>query len=362
MSDLAAHMAHALHLGARGLGQVWPNPAVGCVLEKDGRILGRGWTQMGGRPHAEVMALAAAGPQARGATAHVTLEPCAHHGQTPPCANALIAAGVAHVSFAVQDPDPRVAGRGAQMLRAAGIGVSVGALADQARAAHAGFFKRVLHGVPMVTLKLAASLDGRIATASGESQWITAPPARAQVQALRAAHDAVMVGSTTALVDDPLLTVRGLGDVRQPVRVVVDSVLRLPLGHKLAQSIPQAPLWLLHGDTAPPEKIEAWTKAGARLFCCPRAGAHLDLRAALAALAQAGLTRVLCEGGGVLAAALLRAGLVDELALFTAGLALGGDALPALGAMGWAALGEAPRPRLIDSRPIGPDLFSLWRF
>jgi diaminohydroxyphosphoribosylaminopyrimidine deaminase/5-amino-6-(5-phosphoribosylamino)uracil reductase len=358
-----AHMAHALRLGARGLGQVWPNPAVGCVIEKGGRVLGRGFTQTGGRPHAEVMALAQAGEDARGATAHVTLEPCAHFGHTPPCAAALIAAGVARVSYAVQDPDPRVAGKGGDMLRAAGIEVVSGLMADEARADHAGFFKRVTQGLPMVTLKLATSLDGRIAMPSGESQWITAPPARAQVHSMRAAHDAVMVGSGTALADDPMLTVRGMGAVRQPVRVVVDSALRLPLGSKLAHSLDIAPLWLLHGPNAPPEHITAWTTTGATLIECPQTqDGHITLHSALSALAARGLTRVFCEGGGGLGAALLRAGLVDDLALFSAGLALGGDAIPALGSLSWGKLADAPRPKLVQSRPIGPDLFSLWRF
>ena len=355
-------MAHALRLGARGMGQVWPNPAVGCVIEKHGRILGRGWTQPGGRPHAETMALAQAGAAAQGATAHVTLEPCAHHGQTPPCAAALIAAGISHVSYALQDPDPRVAGKGGDMLRGAGLKVTAGVLADQARADHAGFLKRITLGLPMVTLKLAASLDGRIATAGGESRWITAPPARAMVHGLRAAHDAVMVGSNTALADDPQLTVRGLGVWRQPVRVVVDGALRLGAHSALGRSTAQGPVWLLHGPDAPPARIKEWQEAGARLIPCPISADHLDLRAAMAALATAGLTRVLCEGGGGLGAALLRAGLVDDLALFTAGLALGGDGLPALGALGWESLANAPRPRLVEARPVGPDVFSLWRF
>lgn len=361
MTDLAAHMAHALRLGARGMGQTWPNPAVGCVIEKGGRVLGRGWTQAGGRPHAEVMALRQAADLARGATAHVTLEPCAHFGQTPPCASALIGAGIAHVSYGARDPDPRVAGRGAKMLRDAGIAVTAGVLEGSARADHAGFFKRVTQGLPFVTLKLATSLDGRIAMASGESQWITAAPARAHVHGLRSVHDAVMVGSTTALVDDPQLTVRGIGDVRAPVRIVLDSMLRVPLASRLGRSLDAAPLWLLHGPDAPLGAVQAWQGAGARLLCCEARDGHLDLRGAMGALAEAGLTRVFCEGGGGLGAALLRAGLVDQIALYTAGLAIGGDGLPALGPLGWAALTDAPRPTLVESRAIGPDLFSLWR-
>ena len=362
MNDLAKHMAHALRLGARGMGQVWPNPAVGCIIEKDGRILGRGATQAGGRPHAEVVALAQAGSDARGATAHVTLEPCAHFGHTPPCAQALIDAGIVHVSYAIDDPDPRVSGRGADMLRAAGVRVTSGVLADQAHADHAGFLKRVRAGLPFITLKIASSLDGRIAMPSGESQWITAAPARAHVHGLRSLHDAVMVGSNTALADDPQLTVRGMGAVRQPVRVVVDGGLRFSAHSQLGRSVDFAPVWLLHGPNAPMLARQAWAGAGAKLLETPMQNNHLDLHAGVSALAAQGITRVLCEGGGGLAGALLRAGLVDQIALYTAGLAIGGAGLPSIADMGLPNLAKASRPRLIESRQIGSDLFSLWRF
>jgi diaminohydroxyphosphoribosylaminopyrimidine deaminase/5-amino-6-(5-phosphoribosylamino)uracil reductase len=208
-------MGLALALGRRGMGRVWPNPAVGCVIVRDGRVLGRGWTTDGGRPHAETQALAQAG-DARGAVAYVTLEPCAHYGRTPPCAGALVAAGVARVVVATGDPDPRVAGRGLAILREAGIAVATGVREGEARRDHAGFLLRVTQARPFVTLKLAASLDGRIATASAESRWITGPAARTTVHAMRARHDAVMVGGGTARADDPLLTVRGMGARPQP--------------------------------------------------------------------------------------------------------------------------------------------------
>jgi diaminohydroxyphosphoribosylaminopyrimidine deaminase/5-amino-6-(5-phosphoribosylamino)uracil reductase len=355
-------MAHALRLGARGMGQVWPNPAVGCIIEKEGRILGRGATQAGGRPHAEVVALAQAGSAARGATVHVTLEPCAHFGHTPPCAQGLIDAGIAHVSYAIDDPDPRVSGRGADMLRAAGIKVTSGIMEGVARADHAGFLKRVTQGLPFVTLKIASSLDGRIAMASGESQWITAPTTRAHVHGLRGMHDAVMVGSNTALADDPQLTVRGMGAVHQPVRVVVDGGLRFSPDSQLGRSTDIAPVWLLHGPHAPMPARQAWADVGAKLIETPMQNNYLDLRAGLAALAAHGITRVLCEGGGGLAAALLRAGLVDQIAIYTAGLTIGGAGLPSIADLGLPKLADAPRPRLIESRQIGPDLFSLWRF
>ena len=225
--DDRAHMAHALALARRGLGTVWPNPAVGAVLVRGGRVVGRGWTQAGGRPHAETMALAQAGPAAQGATAYVTLEPCAHHGQTPPCAEALVRARVARVVSAFQDPDPRVAGRGHAMLRAAGISVTEGVREAEARALQRGFLTRIAAGRPMLTLKLATSLDGRIATAAGESRWITGPEARARVHAMRAAHDAVLIGGGTARADDPSLTVRGLGIADLPVRIIAARALGL---------------------------------------------------------------------------------------------------------------------------------------
>ncbi|MEM9585629.1 MAG: bifunctional diaminohydroxyphosphoribosylaminopyrimidine deaminase/5-amino-6-(5-phosphoribosylamino)uracil reductase RibD, partial [Pseudomonadota bacterium] len=241
MSADARFMALALSLGRRGLGRTWPNPAVGCVIVKGGRILGRGWTQPGGRPHAETEALAQAGSSARGADVYVSLEPCAHHGKTPPCAQALIDAGVVRVVIATQDPDPRVSGQGSEMLRAAGIGVDIGVMEDEALADNAGFFSRIELDRPFVTLKLASSFDGRIATATGESQWITGADTRRYVHGLRARHDAIMVGGGTARKDDPSLTVRGLGTAWQPARIVVSRRLDLPLMSTLARTAKETP-------------------------------------------------------------------------------------------------------------------------
>lgn len=301
-----------------------------------------------------------AGVAARGATAYVTLEPCAHHGQTPPCAEALAAAGLARVVTAIGDPDPRVAGRGHAILRAAGVEVAEGVMAAEAQLLQKGFLSRVLKGRPMVTLKLAQSLDGRIATAAGESRWITGLAARTRVHAMRAAHDAVMVGAGTARADDPLLTVRGLGVAHQPVRVVAARSLDLDVGGALGRSAREVPLWLVHGPSAPAPDRAEWTRAGARLFKVTEKGSRLDPRAILAALGDAGLTRVLVEGGGQFAAALLRAGVVDEIALFTAGLALGGDGWPALAPLGLDALAGAPRFRLMRVDRIGDDTLSHW--
>lgn len=354
-------MAHALRLAARGLGATWPNPAVGCVLVRDSRIIGRGTTQPGGRPHAERVALAQAG-EARGAAAYVTLEPCAHHGKTSPCAEALVAAGVARVVTALTDPDPRTAGRGHAILRAAGIEVTEGVLAEEARRITAGFLKRVTRGLPQVTLKLAATLDGRIATAAGESRWITGAQARAHVHMLRMTHDAVLVGSGTARADDPELTARGLGAARQPLRIVIDSRLSHSPDSRLGRTAREVPVWLLHTAEAPEAARKGWQAAGARLIECPAAAGHVDLPAAFRLLGGEGLTRILCEGGGTLAAGLVAEGLADDLALYSAGCLIGADGTPALGPLGLTTLKDAPRLTLAETRTLGPDNFSLWSF
>ena len=359
MTDHHAHMRHALQLAMRGLGRVWPNPAVGCVLVNGGRIVGRGWTQPGGRPHAERMALDQAGPLARGAFAYVTLEPCAHHGVTPPCASGLIEAGVSHVFSALTDPDARVAGRGHAMLRAAGITVDEGLCADEARVLNRGFLKRITLGLPMVTLKLAMTLDGRIATSSGESRWITGPEARRAVHLMRMTHDVVMVGSGTVLADDPDLTVRDLGAVHQPVRVVVDSALRSLASGRLGQTAGVNQGWMLHG---PRVNGRDWARAGATLLEMPTVQGHLDLRAALQTLAAKGIGRVFCEGGAGLAAALIRAGLVDEVITFTAGAMIGAEGVAAMGPLGLHDLADVPRLRLVRQAVVGGDVQCIWRF
>ncbi|GHE93739.1 riboflavin biosynthesis protein RibD [Aliiroseovarius zhejiangensis] len=354
-------MRLALSLGRRGLGRCAPNPAVGCVIVRDGRIVGRGWTQPGGRPHAETVALAQAGAASRGATAYVTLEPCAHHGHTPPCAAALINAGIARVVIALGDPDPRVDGGGIAMLHAAGIVVDTGLCADEARADLAGFLSRVTRGRPMVTLKLASSFDGRIATASGDSQWITGAEARRHVHAMRATHDAVMIGAGTARADDPSLTVRGLGVEHQPIRVILSRHLDLPLDSQLARTARDIPVWICHGHRAAPELVSAWAGVGAEMIAVDDMQGALDPAAVLHALGDRGLTRVYCEGGGGLAASLLVAGLVDELVGYTAGVALGAEGRPSLAAMGLGRLAEAPRFDLVEARVIGGDILHRWR-
>jgi diaminohydroxyphosphoribosylaminopyrimidine deaminase/5-amino-6-(5-phosphoribosylamino)uracil reductase len=261
------HMRSALALARRGLGQVWPNPAVGCVIVKDGRVVGRGWTQKGGRPHAETEALARAGAAARGATAYVSLEPCSHHGKTAPCAEALITAGIGRVVAAVEDPDPRVSGRGIARLRDAGVVVETGLCATESVELNAGFFCRVISGRPLIALKLATSLDGRIATASGESRWITGPAARERAHLLRATHDAVLVGTGTALSDDPEMTCRlpGLAS-RSPVRVVIDRNLRLPAMLRLFAEAGVAPSWVVTHAKSDSTRRMALKKQGVTLI------------------------------------------------------------------------------------------------
>lgn len=357
----ARFMDLAIALGRRGLGQVWPNPAVGCVVVRAGIIVGRGWTAAGGRPHAETQALAQADAAARGGTAYVSLEPCAHHGRTPPCAAALVDAGVARVVSALRDPDPRVAGRGHAMLRAAGVVVTEGVREADARAAQAGFLSRIERGRPLVTLKLALTLDGRIATGSGESRWITGPEARRAVHGLRASHDAVLVGVGTALADDPDLRVRGLGILGGPVRLVADSRLSVPPDGRLGRSAGAAPVWMLHTRAAGPAARRAWAARGAELVEVPaHAAGRIDPAAMLAELGARGLTRVLCEGGGLLAASLLRAGLVDALAVFSSGKVIGAEGRAGVGPLALAALADAPAFDLIEARPLAGDIMHLW--
>lgn len=358
----AGYMRAALGLARRGLGQTWPNPSVGCLIVRERRIVGRGCTAAGGRPHAEAVALVRAGSAARGATAYITLEPCAHTGQTPPCATALIEAGVARAVVAIEDPDPRVDGRGIAALRAAGIPTDVGCLAREAVALNRGFLSRLRRGRPHLTLKLAASLDGRIATSSGESRWITGPRARAEVHLMRAQADAVLVGAGTVRSDDPRLDVRGLGITgADPVRVVVSGGLSLPREAHLARTADAIPLWLCHHEEAAPARMETWRQAGAELIRVPfQADGQLDLSAMMQLLGARGLTGLLCEGGGRLAAALLEADLVDELVAYQAGLVLGDEAVAAVGSMHVEALQLARRFRLVEAAVVGPDTRSRW--
>lgn len=358
-SNDLAHMQAALGLARRGLGEVWPNPAVGCVVVGDGMVVGRGRTAAGGRPHAETQALLQAGAAAAGATAYVTLEPCCHQGTTGPCTEALINASIRRVVVAVDDPDPRVSGKGLVRLRQAGIEVSHGILSAAAADLNAGFFLRVLHGRPLVTLKVASSLDGRIATHAGESRWITGPEARAAGHRLRAESDAILVGSGTALKDNPELTCRLPGlEHRSPVRLVVDGRLRLQLTSKLVATAAKTPTWVITRSGNPPDRLTALLDCGVEVIEVPTTPAgEIDLTAALAELGARGLTRLLVEGGAHLSAALLKAGLVDRIAWFRAPLLLGGDGIPAVVAFGVDRLAQAPGFRRLSLAEAGADVF-----
>ena len=336
MSD-AAFMRVALGLAARGLGRTAPNPAVGCVLvSRDGQVIGQARTANGGRPHAETQALAQAGSDAaRGATAYVTLEPCAHHGETGPCSQALIQAQVGRVVIATLDPDPRTAGKGADMLRAAGIAVDVGVTAQEAQQLNAGFIKRVTTGLPHVTLKLALSLDGKIALGNGESQWITGPAARARGHLLRAQADFLLTGAKTVLKDQPRFTVRlpGMEDRSPRVGVVYDADRS---NQEIVQWVQaERPDWML---------LPGWSFTE-----------HLK------ALAKSGATRVLAEAGGGVAKALMAQRLVDEIVVFRAGKVLGGDARDGIGVFGFDSLDQAPHFTRVESLALGEDFMEVWR-
>ena len=357
--DDLAHMRAALALARRGLGTTWPNPSVGCVIVRDGRVVGRAVTAPGGRPHAEPAALAVAGAAARGATVYVSLEPCRHHGQTPPCTAALIAAGVARVVVPLRDPDPRVNGAGLARLRDAGIAVTEGVAEAEAREVLAGFALRVTRHRPLVTLKLASTLDGRIATGSGESRWISGEPARRIAHALRGRHDAVLVGVGTVLADDPDLTCRIPGfRPNEVVRVVVDTHLRTALTTRLVVTARENPTWMLIRAGTDPDRRHAMADLGVRLIEAPGDAVGVDLARGLAALAEAGLTRVLVEGGAKIAAALLRADLVDRIAWVHAPSVMGADGWPAVQAFGIAQLAAMPRFVRRDMRPVGDDILS----
>ena len=354
-------MRAAIGLASRGLGSVAPNPAVGCVIVRDSRVVGRGFTQPGGRPHAETEALREAGDLARGATAYVSLEPCSHHGKTPPCADALIAAGVTRVVVAT-DPDPRVSGEGVARLRAAGIDVAERVCEAEAKTINEGFFRRIADGRPMVTLKLATSLDGMIGAFGGDSRWITGDAARRAGHLLRARHDVVLTGIGTVLADDPMMDCRieGLGN-RSPIRVVADSSLRTPLDSRLVQTARDVPLWLVTTEQAAASLGERYTDLGAQVLAVPTADGGLDMRAVLALLAARGATRVLAESGRAVAGSLLRADLVDRIAWFRAAAVIGGDGVTAIQSLGVVKVAAMPRFMPDTQVRLGQDVLETYR-
>jgi diaminohydroxyphosphoribosylaminopyrimidine deaminase/5-amino-6-(5-phosphoribosylamino)uracil reductase len=357
----ARFMALAFALGRRGLGNCWPNPAVGAVVvrhEAGGPVIvGRGWTQPGGRPHAEAEALRRAGAAARGATLYATLEPCSHHGKTPPCADAVIAAGIARVVSAMDDPNPEVAGAGHARLRVNGIAVTVGVGAEAAQRAHAGHIRRVREGRPHVMLKLAVSADEKAGLAGRKPAAISGELARARVHLMRAQHDAILTGIGTVLADDPQLTCRLPGLTgHSPVRVVLDSCLRLPLDSKLVASAEEVPVWVACGAEASPEVEKALRGRGVEVIRA-EGGDTLDLLQVLRALGSRGLTRVMVEAGPILSAAFTEADLIDEAVLVRAPAALGAGAIDALEGLPLTALTEASNLHRIDAEQVGADTF-----
>ncbi len=347
-------MRLALDLGRRGLGNSWPNPAVGAVIVRDGVVIGRGWTQAGGRPHAETEALRRAGAAARGATLYATLEPCSHHGKTPPCAEAIIAAGIARVVSAIEDPNPEVAGRGDNMLRAAGIAVTAGVCAEEARRDHAGHIRRILDGRPHVTLKLAVSSDDKAGLAGRKPAPITGEETRARMHLMRAMNDAILTGIGTVLSDDPALTCRLPGMAAQsPVRVVLDRDLRLPSSAACARTARDVPVWVFCGEDAPAERERALSDQGLIVQRTTAGEGGLDLHAVLQALAARGITRLMVEAGPRLSAAFLRADLVDEAFLLRGRDAIGADGIDALDGLALSAL-TGPL-KLIGTEQVGAD-------
>ena len=355
----------ALGLAARGEGQTAPNPMVGAVLVRGGRVVGRGYHTRAGAPHAEAVALAQAGPRARGATLYVNLEPCCHFGRTPPCVDAILAAGVERVVASLEDPDPRVRGKGFRALRAAGTRVTVGPLAREARRLNESFLKRAVAGRPFVTLKAGMSLDGRIATRTGESKWITSVAARAAARQLRREHEAVLVGVNTVLRDNPRLTVRSRGNGSgpraatsggQPVRVVLDARLRTPPGARVLVD-GAGPVIIVTLPRAPRARRLRLEEAGALVVEVAGRNGRVGLDGALRELGRRGISSVLVEGGSEVLGSILDGRIGDRLVLFVAGRVLGGrGALPVFGGRGAARLKDAPRLRQVRVRPIGRDL------
>jgi diaminohydroxyphosphoribosylaminopyrimidine deaminase/5-amino-6-(5-phosphoribosylamino)uracil reductase len=352
----ARFMQLALSLGRRGLGNTWPNPAVGAVVVRDGVILGRGWTEPGGRPHAETQALKRAGKAARGATLYVTLEPCSHQGKTPPCADAVIRAGIARVVSVVEDPNPEVAGQGHNRLRARGIAVDVGVGADEASRAHAGHIRRQTENRPQVTLKLAVSAGGKAGAAGRKPVAITGEPARDRVFLLRAMSDAILIGLGTALADNPALTCRLPGMLeRSPVRVVLDAGLRIPLSLGVVATARETQTWIFGGSQASPMAEEVLRAKGVEVFRVEAKDGRLDLAQVLKVLAERGITRLLVEGGPTVAASFVTADLVDEVILFRSEKTIGPDGIDALEGLPLQALTQSKRLTMRDAEAIGPD-------
>ena len=357
------YMQLALSLGRRGQGRTWPNPAVGAVVVKDGVIVGRGWTQPGGRPHAEPEALRRAGEAARGATLYVTLEPCSHFGKSPPCVEAVIAAGISRVVSAIEDPNPEVAGKGHAKLRSAGITVDVGLGAVEAARDHAGHFLRIRDRRPHVILKLAVSADDKIGGSGRKPVAITGEAARTQVHLLRAHNDAILVGIGTVLGDNPLLTCRLPGmEARSPVRVVLDRALRIPGDSRLVHSARATPLWVMTSETADAAAATKLGAAGAQVIRIPSdpAKSGLDLATVLNGLSEKGVSRLMVEGGARVASSFVAAGLADEIWLLRGPATVGAEGVSALGALPLAAITQSPAFRVRASETLDKDTLTIY--
>jgi diaminohydroxyphosphoribosylaminopyrimidine deaminase/5-amino-6-(5-phosphoribosylamino)uracil reductase len=348
-------MRRAYRLARKAAGRTSPNPIVGAVLVRGGKIVGTGYHKAAGSDHAEIAALKQAGTKARGARLYITLEPCSHYGRTPPCADALIRAGIKEVVAAMRDPNPRVAGSGFETLRRAGIKVRLGLMAAECRTMLEAFSKFITRGMPFVTLKLAATLDGKIAAASGESQWISGEPSRALVHRWRNEMDAVLVGAATVRADDPQLTCRSAGG-RNPYRVVLDSRLRTPLNAQLLKHRDVARTIIATTAAAPTTKVRAIEALGAQVWRLPAARKQVAWLPLLKRLAKQGIASVLIEGGAAVAASALRAGVVDKLELFYAPKLIGGDGRAMIGALGLGKMAQAIRLKNLSVRRVGEDL------
>jgi diaminohydroxyphosphoribosylaminopyrimidine deaminase/5-amino-6-(5-phosphoribosylamino)uracil reductase len=354
-------MQLALTLGRRGLGRTWPNPAVGSVVVRDGVILGRAWTHDGGRPHAETQALAQAGEAARGATLYVTLEPCSHHGKTPPCADAIIAAGIARVVSAMDDPNPKVAGQGHARIRAAGVALEVGICAEEARRDHSGHIRRITEGRPHVTLKLALSTDDKIGASGRRPFQITGEEVRQRVHMFRAQSDAILVGIGTALADNPQLNCRLPGmEPRSPVRVILDRDLHLPPGGYLARTAREHPLWIFAGGAGEPPRAAPLVAAGAEIIDVGVTDRGLDLAAVLKELGRRGVSRLMVEGGARVAASFVVSGLADEIWLYRGPVKIGADGVAALDGLPLTAVTQSPHYRVRATEVLGTDTLTIY--
>ena len=354
-------MSVALSLAKRTKGATWPNPNVGCVIVKDDKLIGRGWTAPTGRPHAETQALKSAGAASANSTAYVTLEPCAHTGKTKPCTSSLIRANVARVVIATRDPDPRVSGQGLKLLKNVGISITEGILKDEACYEHFGFFNRILNGKPKITLKLATSLDGKIATKNNESKWITGERSRKLTHLYRMQSDAVMIGSRTAIMDDPSLNVRHITTKQQPAKIIIDTTLKTPLTSKIFQSANEFKTIICCGHNVDQSLVSIWINQGSKIIKCKtNMDGKIDLIDAMKHLGTIGINNIFCEGGASLATSLLKADLIDEFISMTSGLLIGANGRSVVENFDNLSISKLPILKLRESYKYGQDVVSIW--